>query len=111
MKRNKTKKKKPETVEWNDLKVGDFVESEQNQLFCFMRDSKFLNSPSCLGRNKNKFFTYRNYLLQNVPTYTRMKPTKAFVKICRKLLDLNLKDGHVDNLNYVEALAALKKYD
>jgi len=105
----KKEKKQPEVVEWSDLKVGDFIESNFNRMFCFTRNS---SGPSCLGNSK-----WREekppiaYVGSGIVEYTRMKPTKPFIKLCKRLLDLNLKEYHLDNLSYVEALAALKKYD
>lgn len=111
------KKKKPEVVKWEDLKVGDFIEDKFYRFFCFKRDS---SGPSCLGQIKGKVkqqppldssCTYIDHGENNFWEQTRMKPTKSFVKVCKQLLDLNFKKYHLDNLSYIEALAALKKYE
>lgn len=100
------KKKKSNTVEWHNLKVGDFIESDRSILFCFMLEN---GTPSCMGRNKLLLWKY--HLDKSPKPYKRIKPSKTFIKLCRKLLDLNLKEKYIDNLSYIEALAALKKYD
>jgi len=107
------KKKKPEIVNWYDLKVGDFIESKNSYLFCYSTNSP-LKGPSCLGCGKPKVnnpdIEYTNsWLLMG--EFKRFEPTKPFIKLCKKLLKYNLKEGNVDNLSYIEALAALKKYD
>ena len=107
------KKKQSEIIEWKDLQVGDFIESNYNKMFCFKRDGGMLDGPSCLGINK---FNSTGkppiaYVSSGIVEYTRMKPTKSFIKLCKKLLKLNLTDYRLDNLSYIEALAALKKYD
>jgi hypothetical protein len=100
------KKKKTKTVEWHNLKVGDFIENDQSVLFCFSNEN---GNPSCMGRNKPLLWKYN---LDRVPTkYKLIKPTKSFVKLCKRLLKLNLTDYRLNNLSYIEALTALKKYD
>lgn len=101
------KKKKIETVKWFDLKVGDFTEDRQNSLFCF---SVTHGIPSCMGRQRPHVLKYSVLNSDEVPDYKRIKPTKSFIKLCKRLLKFNLDKGYVDNLSYVEALAALKKY-
>jgi hypothetical protein len=103
------KKKKPVIVEWQDLQVGDFIEGSGYRFFCFRKDPL---GPACLGRQKYvKNYFDGAYVGGGILEYTRIKPTKAFVKTCKKLLDLNFKEYHLDNLSYIEALAILKKYD
>lgn len=107
------KKKNPNIIEWANLQVGDFIESNYNKMFCFKRDGGMLGGPSCLGLNKfdPKAKPPIAYVSSGILEYTRMKPTKSFIKLCKKLLDINYNEYHLDNLSYVEALAALKKYD
>jgi hypothetical protein len=100
------KKKLSKTVEWHKLEVGDVIEDEQSVLFCFMNQN---SNPSCMGHNKPLLWKYNLEL--NPKKYKRIKPTKSFIKLCKRLLNLNLKENHIDNLSYIEALAALKKYD
>jgi len=106
-------KKKPEFVEWVDLKVGDFVESKDSYLFCFSIGNVF-GGPSCLGQGKPKVnnpdIEYINQWLI-FGKYKRFTPSKPFIKLCKKLLKYNLKQKHIDNLSYIESLASLKKYD
>jgi hypothetical protein len=100
------KKKTPKTVEWHELRVGDVIEDKQSILFCFMIQN---GNPSCMGHNKPHMMRY--YLDRSPQKYKLIKPTKSFIKLCKRLLKLNLEEYHLDNLTYIEALAALKKYD
>lgn len=102
--------KKPEVVEWWDLKIGDFIENDQSKLFCYVIEE---GSPACLGHNKTIKWKYPKFTSYAFPPsqWTKFKPSKTFVKMCKRLLKLNLKQKYVDNLSYIEALAALKKYD
>lgn len=104
--------KKPEVIEWADLQIGDFVESSHNRMFCFKRDD---TGPSCCGMVKNPSKINSNehtfVLTGGILEYRRMKPSKSFLKLCKRMVNLNYKEYHLDNLSYVEALAALKKYD
>jgi hypothetical protein len=100
------KKKPSKTVEWHELKVGDVIEDERSILFCFMTQN---GNPSCMGYNKPLLWKYN--LDRSPQKYKLIKPTKSFIKLCKRLLNLNLKENHIDNLSYIEALATLKKYD
>jgi len=100
------KKKKAEVVEWKNLKVGDFIETNYQRLFCYTTWKD--GNPACLGISKKIRFDPDKYLQSD---FTRMKPTKSFVKLCKNMLDINLRFRQLDNLSYIEALVALKKYD
>jgi hypothetical protein len=100
------KNKKSEAVEWHNLKVGDVIKSDSSVLFCFENKN---GNPSCMGRNKPLLFKYN--LNRSPEKYKLIKPTKSFIKLCKNLLKLNLTEYRLDNLSYIEALAALKKYD
>ena len=105
------KKNKLEIVEWNNLEVGDFIENKFYRFFCFRKNA---DGPACLGRlkrSKEENSFNGSYVGGGVLEYYRMKPTKAFIKKCKRLLKFNLVEGNVDNLSYVEALATLKKYE
>ncbi len=102
------KKKTLEVIRWENLKVGDFIEDSQSRLFCFTIDR---GGPSCLGKNKKLRWKYPGYSGQARSDYVRMKPTKSFIKLCERLLNLNLKEKQVNNLDYIESLSILKKYE
>jgi hypothetical protein len=105
----KKKQYKSELVEWSDLKIGDMVESSDTYLFCYS-DASDMVLGSCLGRAKTKKEKYSIVIPSG--TYKRLhNPSKAFIKTCKRLLNYNLKNGYVNNLDYIEALASLKKHD
>src|SRR5271169_6013683 len=102
--KNKLKKQKPEIIEWGNLKVGDFIESNGiagYRMFCFRNNGY---GPSCLGRMKNPSKSNPThpfdgaYVGGGILEYTRMKPPKSFVKLCKRLLKLNLEENQIDNL-------------
>ena len=104
-------KKKSKIVNWNKVKVGDFVESKDTKLFCY---SVIDNCPTCLGMEKTKQERKRKEKHYAVVfasgKFVRMKPDKKFLKLCKFLLEYTLEKGYVDNLSYIEALSALKSY-
>lgn len=103
------KKKYNKPVTWAEVKVGDFIETNESYLFCFLPGSDNM-CPACLGRRKKNKTDFAIYLVDK-PYMKTYKPSKSFIKLCHNLLDHNFKKGWVDNLNYIEALNALKNYD
>ena len=97
------------TKTWDEMEIGDFVESDDSYLFCFIKEG---NTPCCLGRRKRQVHTGYSAMwnMSGLREVRMIRPNAAFVRLCRKLLNYNYKKKFIKNLDYIEAYTALKRH-
>jgi hypothetical protein len=103
------KEKQPELIEWKDLNPGDFFRSEALSFFCFKKSEDGKNVAIMLSHGLAKLpFPLKK---DEVMLLSKDEVPPNWYEHAKNFLELEYTEKKVDNLSYIEALAALKKYD
>jgi hypothetical protein len=90
--------------QFKELKVGDFFRERTHVMFCYKKSSEFPCAVSLGGALPPRDDLQTNKIEMFIPSKENYAEAKRWI-------EYGYSNRQLDNLDYIEALAALKKYD